>query len=753
MIWKEEDVIDLTKGKKALQSSISKWSHIDDANRAIDPNIEDCNFAFHTGCEDKAYWMVDLEAIEPIDCIRITNRAELKHQKINQNLSVECSLDGIVWTKIDPNMHEWNNLDVLEINVLQSLSARYVKISLNVKGHLVLKKVEVLKRKYHYIAGSRADALGMRLSVLISAIYVAKHLDGFKFVFSWMEGTNDDHRGAVNNSTNFSSCGEILRANEIFSEEFLKKHQISSKYRSHGNDIINLSFNDSKGKFLQRKWGIFTGKIGPHKCMRDIVPEEVLCELKECYQSIQWSYKCKQIIQEVEQICNEIIADDFVILHMRGGEVVLGDFKVAPWLWANTKHFPYEVAIEIAKMEWSNNNIVIAGQDFTSNQILENYLNKIKPNKDIKIYSIDSLIKDRYNYTNPERSFFDINFLSKAKKIYATGASMFSNTASMMAGKELTHSFYDIYSDEELYNIIQKNINCLEIGNLHRAYCYYRLYDFAIKLNMPLQVAQDWLYKAMQEDNDNDWYRIAIIDTFFKEKDLKKIDLYLKTDCIYREKFFEAIYGPHNTMNKWCFKYYDSLRDKYLKYADTKYPYISYMAAKISFCRKNISDALKYIKYSLAKDPSNKFFLSLYAEIKSKIDDKNDTPIAKLKTDINIGTAKERITNTLSYKLGQAMIKNSNSVIGYIKMPFILNNIRINHAKEKIAYHNKIKNNLNLKLPSLDSYSDYTEALKLKNHLSYKLGEALIDASKNWYKGGYIKFLFKINKLKTNKEK
>ena len=49
MIWKEEDVIDLTKGKKALQSSISKWSHINDANRAIDPNIEDCNFAFHTG--------------------------------------------------------------------------------------------------------------------------------------------------------------------------------------------------------------------------------------------------------------------------------------------------------------------------------------------------------------------------------------------------------------------------------------------------------------------------------------------------------------------------------------------------------------------------------------------------------------------------------------------------------------------------------------------------------------------------------
>lgn len=749
MIWKEEDVIDLTKGKKAFQSSISKWSHIDDANRAIDPNINGVNFAFHTGLEDKPYWMVDLETIEPIDCIRITNRAELKHQKINQNLSVECSLDGIVWTKLDPNMYEWNNLDVLEINVLQSLSARYVKISLNVKGHLVLKKVEVLKRKYSYIVAGRTDSTGTRLATIINAMCVAKHLDGFKFVFSWLNETCDDHRMKIDKREDVAFCDEIPFASDIFSKDFLLEYKIDSKYHSHANDIIGLSFEDSKSEFLKRKWGSYIGKAGPHKYMHNVKPEDILQETWRCYQDIQWSPKYMQIINDVGYICDNVITDDFVILHMRGGEVVLGDFKVAPWLWAKTKHFPYEVAIEIAKVEWESNNIVIVGQDFTSNQILENYLNKIKPNKDIKIYSIDSLIKDCYNYTNPERSFFDINFLSKAKKIYATGASMFSNTASMMAGKELIHSFYDIYSDEELYNIIQKNISCLEIGNLHRAYCYYRLYDFAIKLNMPLQVAQDWLYKAMQEDNDNDWYRIAIIDTFFKEKDLKKIDLYLKTDCIYREKFFEAIYGPHNTMNKWCFKYYDSLRDKYLKYADTKYPYISYMAAKISFCRKNISDALKYIKYSLAKDPSNKFFLSLYAEIKSKIDDKNDTPIAKLKTNINIGTAKERITNTLSYKLGQAMIKNSNSIIGYIKMPFILNNIRINHAKEKIAYHNKIKNNINLKLPSLDSYSDYPEALKLKNHLSYKLGEALIDASKNWYKGGYIKFLFKINKLKN----
>ena len=40
------------------------------------------------------------------------------------------------------------------------------------------------------------------------------------------------------------------------------------------------------------------------------------------------------------------------------------------------------------------------------------------------------------------------------------------------------------------------------------------------------------------------------------------------------------------------------------------------------------------------------------------------------------------------------------------------------------------------------------KALKLKNHLSYKLGQALIKANKTWYKGGYIKFIFEAIRIK-----
>lgn len=116
--------------------------------------------------------------------------------------------------------------------------------------------------------------------------------------------------------------------------------------------------------------------------------------------------------------------------------------------------------------------------------------------------------------------------------------------------------------------------------------------------------------------------------------------------------------------------------------------------------------------------------------------------------------AKIKIQNHLAYKLGQAMIYNSKSILGYIRMPFVLFYIRYRHQKEL----QRRKTNPELVLPPLEDCSDYEEALKIKNYFSYKLGEALTQASKNWYKGGYVKFLFfdlfalNQNKIKSKKK-
>ncbi|EQC2138849.1 sulfotransferase family protein [Campylobacter coli] len=117
------------------------------------------------------------------------------------------------------------------------------------------------------------------------------------------------------------------------------------------------------------------------------------------------------------------------------------------------------------------------------------------------------------------------------------------------------------------------------------------------------------------------------------------------------------------------------------------------------------------------------------------------------------GTAKQRIQNHLSYKLGQAMIINSKSILGYIRMPFVLSYIKDKHKQEQKIYQEKIKKDPSLKLPPLESYPGYKEALKEKECFTYKLGEALIRANNNWYGGGYIKLLLEIRKLKKEFKK
>ncbi|BEK37317.1 hypothetical protein B11476_10200 [Campylobacter coli] len=117
-------------------------------------------------------------------------------------------------------------------------------------------------------------------------------------------------------------------------------------------------------------------------------------------------------------------------------------------------------------------------------------------------------------------------------------------------------------------------------------------------------------------------------------------------------------------------------------------------------------------------------------------------------------SAVARIRNHLAYKLGQVLIINSKSILGYIRMPFILSFIKEQHKIRQVKFEKTLKENSNLALPSLESYADYKEALKEKECFTYKLGEALIKAHKNWYKGGYLKFYFKdVPRLKKKLKK
>ena len=195
--------------------------------------------------------------------------------------------------------------------------------------------------------------------------------------------------------------------------------------------------------------------------------------------------------------------------------------------------------------------------------------------------------------------------------------------------------------------------------------------------------------------------------------------------------------GVHGMLSNWVIlNNLDPIAMKLLGRIDDKY-HISYLP--------NFDKELQIdIKNSQLTDNQLKACIVFFDKIKHLINQNNET--MKEQNDIN-QTAKSRIHNQLSYKLGQAMIANSKSIWGYIRMPYVLSYIKDMHKKEQIAYNEKIKANPSLKLPPLESYPDYKEALKEKECLTYKLGEAMIEASKNWYKGGYIKLWFKCKNI------
>ena len=100
-----------------------------------------------------------------------------------------------------------------------------------------------------------------------------------------------------------------------------------------------------------------------------------------------------------------------------------------------------------------------------------------------------------------------------------------------------------------------------------------------------------------------------------------------------------------------------------------------------------------------------------------------------------LNLAKARIQNHLSYKLGQALIINSKSLWGYLRMPYVLSYIKDKHKQDQKVCRSKIREeNPHLALMPLENYPE--EALKEKNSFTYKLGQAFIKASKNWYGGG-----------------
>ncbi|EPU1614476.1 DUF2972 domain-containing protein [Campylobacter coli] len=115
----------------------------------------------------------------------------------------------------------------------------------------------------------------------------------------------------------------------------------------------------------------------------------------------------------------------------------------------------------------------------------------------------------------------------------------------------------------------------------------------------------------------------------------------------------------------------------------------------------------------------------------------------------NPQSATERIKNSLSYKLGSAILEYKKQYRrGFLILIYKLYKIKKQHFKDQKLYKQIIKIFPQLAYPKLETCSDYNESIRYKYHLSYMLGEVLIHAHKTWYKGGYFKLYKNIQTVK-----
>lgn len=149
------------------------------------------------------------------------------------------------------------------------------------------------------------------------------------------------------------------------------------------------------------------------------------------------------------------------------------------------------------------------------------------------------------------------------------------------------------------------------------------------------------------------------------------------------------------------------------------------------------------INYFNAKKSWHKYYKIWWVlayECKPFLEDFNSL---KKKLLFNFYTNEQYLKNHLFYKLGYICINKRKNLF----LPFLLIFCYVKHKfwRRKFTNYNQV----------IRQFVTDKDNLKIKESFNYKLGELLVKAAKNWYKGGFLKFwlvdLSKLKKIKSRK--
>ncbi|EPX8748455.1 hypothetical protein ACW2Q5_001780 [Campylobacter coli] len=730
MIWKEEDLIDILK-----------------SDGSVYKNYENNSYFFDLQKEIKLEYIV----------LKLNNKTNI--------VNIKYSKDNLNFYSFDSELCKIKDNAMIFI-LSEKISVRYLRICIKKEE---LNQINLYVRKFPLLfIAARGDAFGSRIMALLNAIWLSKKLN-CKFGFVWPNAFNV--LGVKKNENVIISS--VLPEQSIFTKKFVSGYSYTKLLKSHPGSIFQYKAANkmSIDRLLEKPyshdfgWYVAGGFIDIY--LDGLQDGEYLTGLRNAWREIQFLPDFNNSIQKGLDEAEKL--GEFVSIHIRCADLCYSDYRFNMIRNYKFKHIvTVEMALAIIDYELNHQNVLICGDDLALLDSLKKHYNQ-QPRK-FKLYSMNDFVNKYTFKTNIEQMFFELYFRSKSSVIYST-KSTFGILPYLISNDSCLKHIYEFYNKRTYYEYIKNNIGKITVHDYQLAASYFVLFIMGIEIEVDINELYIYIRKSLSHDKLNITYQLFLFFTLLKKKKNYQAEKYI---CFLFKKYPKSIFS---FIQKEPLNVYKNIINEIMSLQEKKYNFSFLFASAVyshhkdyensllcynkiignieleifSYLIPNLLENLHVIKN---KDEKCKFLDRVYNSLsKANCTTQLNQLQSKLSFQTKYGTAKIRIQNQLSYKLGQAMIVNSKSFLGYLIMPMALLSIMISHKQEQKIYQEKIKKNPSLKLPPLESYPDYKEALKFKNHLSYKLGEALIQANKTWYKGGYVKMLFEIGKLKQKIKK
>jgi len=510
-ICEKENLIEVSKFGKASQSSISKWSKTNDAQRALDSNSYD-DYAFHTDKEENPWWQVEFENSFNIEYIIINNRKVKPFDEIASLLKIV----GYDENNSEVLLYEGNTSfgsDNGKLPLILTLGGKNkykkVRISLLKENYLHLNSIRIfvkdslrsINKKMVFFA-NRHDGMGERLRAILNAMVLARVMDG-EFKFGW-----DTHDVAFHATPD----KDIIFEDGFQSKYFLDNDE-STKLKLY--PLQKLPFVNHET--LSEYDGISIQQVNISQSLPYPYKDFDSKTYKNEFDNIGFSKELAEAKKHGENIS---VSEKAVAIHIRAGDIVFRNYRNMPIFY--NKVTPFYLLDYIIKLLMNDGyEIIIFGQD-------DDFCTYLSETYGV-LYS-KTLLKE--GYSESQIALFDIVLMSKCSQILA-GYSGFAILAEWIGGGKIVDSYNFLSGPQavidEFRRFFEDKTSFLHSNKIHSLVKSFSIIQFVHRYQKYLSLNEKIAYieKSIRLDPDSSYHKVFLASLYYKYGDIDKGDFIL----------------------------------------------------------------------------------------------------------------------------------------------------------------------------------------------------------------------------------